>query len=104
MCNKAFCRQSKREHIGARKETFFFSLLQCRERSIKTVLDMSVWYIVYAYFIIMATTTVIASSLALKHLNPQNPVEFPLGTQREFDCSPYFSIYIFRFHFNTQTD
>lgn len=106
MCNKAFCRQSRKEHTGERNFFFFFSssLLQCRERSIKTVLDMSVWYIVYAYFIIMATTTVIASSLALKHLNPQNPIEFPVGILCEFDCSPYFSIYIFRFHFNTQTD
>lgn len=63
-------RQSKKEDPGAREKNFFFSLLQCRERSIKPVLVMSVWYIVYAYFIIMATTTMIASSLALKHLNP----------------------------------
>lgn len=64
-------RQSKKEHPGTRKNNnFFFSLLQCRERSIKPVLDVSVWYIVYVYFIIMAITTMIASSLALKHLNP----------------------------------
>lgn len=42
-------------------EDFFFPLLQCRERSIKTALDMSICYIVYNYFIIMATTTEIAS-------------------------------------------